>query len=385
MGKKTKIVGFAKLLDLQAVEEPPEGFAFRFLYPICGIRMDALPLSAKLFRQSFHGDRRSFNRFLLLDCFNNFGFWGFWRLMVIRKVGSQSSSAHLKSPSDICQGGNVFSTSKKPLSEAVEEQGSRMYQSGKSIILRPGMVLLKRFLTLNEQVSIVRECRQLGLGTGGFYWPNTHVMRMCLGLDWDSQLGKYSEIRRFDNSEVPNIPHEFLDMVRRAMDAAQGITKREHGARNVENILPMMIPDICLLNFYTPQGQLGIHQDRDESGGSLAKGLPIVSFSIGDSALFVYGDAKEISKEKKARKEKKTSSSEDFFYGEVRETRKVKTKKVPGGNKVVLDSGDVLIFGGPSRHIFHGLRSVVPRTAPTSLLKETGLLPGRLNLTFRQF
>jgi len=92
-------------------------------------------------------------------------------------------------------------------------------------------------------------------------------------------------------------------------------------------------------------------QDRDESRESLQKGLPVVSFSIGDSADFLYGDE-----------------------------RNVKDAK-----SVILESGDVLIFGGESRHVFHGVSSVLPDSAPKQLLRDSGLSPGRLNLTFRQY
>lgn len=92
-------------------------------------------------------------------------------------------------------------------------------------------------------------------------------------------------------------------------------------------------------------------QDRDESRESLRKGLPVVSFSIGDSAEFLFGDYRD----------------------------------VDGAERVMLESGDVVIFGGESRMVFHGISSVVPNSAPKALLDESGLRPGRLNLTFRQF
>ena len=79
--------------------------------------------------------------------------------------------------------------------------------------------------------------------------------------------------------------------------------------------------------------------------------MPVVSFSVGDSAEFLYGDQRDVNK----------------------------------ADKVVLESGDVLIFGGKSRHIFHGVTSVIPDSAPKTLIEETRLRPGRLNLTFRQY
>jgi len=59
-------------------------------------------------------------------------------------------------------------------------------------------------------------------------------------------------------------------------------------------------------------------QDRDESRESLQKGLPVVSFSIGDSAEFRYIDQGNVEK----------------------------------AENVLLESGDVLIFGGESRHVY---------------------------------
>lgn len=92
-------------------------------------------------------------------------------------------------------------------------------------------------------------------------------------------------------------------------------------------------------------------QDRDESRESIRKGLPIVSFSIGDTAEFLYGEERDIEK----------------------------------AEQVELESGDVLIFGGESRMIFHGVKSIIPNSAPISLLNDSNLRTGRLNLTFRHF
>lgn len=92
-------------------------------------------------------------------------------------------------------------------------------------------------------------------------------------------------------------------------------------------------------------------QDRDETKESLHKGLPVVSFSLGDSAEFLYGTNRDVA----------------------------------SACKVLLESGDVLIFGGKSRLIFHGVSSILPNTAPKQLVDEARLRPGRLNLTFRRY
>jgi alkylated DNA repair dioxygenase AlkB len=51
---------------------------------------------------------------------------------------------------------------------------------------------------------------------------------------------------------------------------------------------------------------------------------------------------------------------------------------------VLLESGDVIVFGGASRMIFHGVTGIRRGTAPRELVDATHLRPGRLNLTFRQ-
>jgi alkylated DNA repair dioxygenase AlkB len=54
------------------------------------------------------------------------------------------------------------------------------------------------------------------------------------------------------------------------------------------------------------------------------------------------------------------------------------------GTKVVLESGDLLVFGGAARMVYHGVAQVHSGTAPQQLVQQTGLRPGRLNLTFRE-
>ncbi|KAI3771032.1 hypothetical protein L6452_02184 [Arctium lappa] len=222
-------------------------------------------------------------------------------------------------------------------------------ESPSELILRSGMVLLKNYLSLGKQVEIVKKCEELGVGPGGFYQPGyqdgpkLRLQMMCLGRNWDPQT-KYDEYYRSDGSEAPPIPDELIRLVKNALQHSQSLI-------NSEDELPMMSPDVCIVNFYATSGRLGLHQDRDESFDSLNRGLPVVSVSIGDSADFLYDDKRDI------------------------------------GNaaKILLESGDVLIFGGKSRHIFHGIKTINPNSAPLPLLKQAMLRPGRLNLTFRQF
>jgi DNA oxidative demethylase len=86
---------------------------------------------------------------------------------------------------------------------------------------------------------------------------------------------------------------------------------------------------------------MGMHRDKDEKVDA-----PVVSLSIGDTALFRFGNT--------------TNRGQPY-------------------TDVVLVSGDLFVFGGPSRFAFHGVPKVYPGTAPP----EAGLATGRLNLTMR--
>ena len=99
-------------------------------------------------------------------------------------------------------------------------------------------------------------------------------------------------------------------------------------------------PEACLVNFYNTEAKMGLHQDRDEKDFA----APVVSISLGDTALFRWGGT----------------------------TRGGKTQSVK------LESGDVLVMGGESRLCFHGVDRVY---AGTSTLLKDG---GRINLTMRR-
>ncbi|MGU3536562.1 alpha-ketoglutarate-dependent dioxygenase AlkB [Methylobacterium sp. A54F] len=108
-------------------------------------------------------------------------------------------------------------------------------------------------------------------------------------------------------------------------------------------------PEACLINLYDPGARMGLHQDRDEQDLD----APVLSLSLGASALFRYGGLRR---------------------GDP--TRSVR-----------LQAGDALVMGGPSRLIHHGVDRIL---APgDDLFGETGapafLAPGwRCNLTLRR-
>ncbi|GJU02339.1 oxoglutarate/iron-dependent dioxygenase [Tanacetum coccineum] len=184
------------------------------------------------------------------------------------------------------------------------------------------------------------------MGPGGFYQPgfnsgaklNLHMM--CFGRNWDPQT-KYAARYRCDGYQAPPVPEKLVSLVKTSIKDSQAHDDK----------IPSMHPDIYIVNFYTTTGRLGMHQDRNESSNSLRKGLPIVSISVGDSARFSYGHNRDVRK----------------------------------ANEVLLESCDILIFEGKSRNSYHGVKAIIPNSAPLPLLQQSKLKPGRLNLTFRQF
>ena len=75
---------------------------------------------------------------------------------------------------------------------------------------------------------------------------------------------------------------------------------------------------------------MGLHQDKDEGAASLDAGLPVVSVSLGDTARFLFGG--------------------------LRRRDPVES--------ILLESGDVFVFGGPSRRRYHGCDASPRRHGP---------------------
>ena len=98
-------------------------------------------------------------------------------------------------------------------------------------------------------------------------------------------------------------------------------------------------PDSCLINRYEPETKLSLHRDEDERD----LGAPVVSVSLGLPATFLWGGLNR--KDRPAR--------------------------------IRLDSGDVVVWGGPARLVYHGIAPLAEGEHPA-----TGR--SRINLTFRK-
>jgi DNA alkylation damage repair protein AlkB len=200
-----------------------------------------------------------------------------------------------------------------------------------------GAIWLKQWLTVDDQATLIASCRGFIDGPAGGYVPTVrgggkmHVRMMCLGRHWNPQTYRYVETRDdYDGAAVPPVPEAWVTLAAAAAREA-GFECR---------------PDICLINFYESDGRMGVHQDKDESAASLDAGQPVISVSLGDTARFLFGG--------------------------LRRRDPVQS--------LLLESGDVFVFGGPARLRYHGVSRIVPGTAPPELALE-----GRFNLTFRKY
>jgi len=151
------------------------------------------------------------------------------------------------------------------------------------------------------------------------------AMTNCGPVGWTSDRSGYRYRSRdpLTDRDWPAMPREFAQL---ALAAATTCG------------FPDFVPDACLINCYAPGARLTAHRDADEQNFS----QPIVSVSLGLPASFA-------------------------FYGLTRGGK---------GRSVALTDGDVLVWGGASRLVYHAVRPIKP---------GRHVLTGdaRYNLTFR--
>jgi alkylated DNA repair protein (DNA oxidative demethylase) len=201
----------------------------------------------------------------------------------------------------------------------------------------PGAVHVPGWLTVPGQQRLVAACREWARPPAGMRatrLPGGGVMTVrtvCLGWHWVPY--RYSRIAEdTDGAPVKPFPGWLADIGRRAV--ADAYRDEQAGAA--------YHPDTALINYYDGAARMGMHADRDER--SLA---PVVSLSLGDSCVFRFGNT---------------------------------ANRGRPWTDVPLESGDLFVFGGPSRLAYHS----VPKTLPGTGDPATGLPSGRLNITLRE-
>src|SRR5690242_7958240 len=144
------------------------------------------------------------------------------------------------------------------------------------VIFRKGLLSLAEQVQVHETVWGLRP---------GFYQPilrngNKMNLRMnCLGHHWSAATYKYSTIRDVDGQPVAPVPDFLNELALRALRVSHYWPEND--------LRPY---DICIVNWYDEaNGKLGVHCDNSETPESLASGYPVVSLSIGATALFTIG------------------------------------------------------------------------------------------------
>jgi alkylated DNA repair protein (DNA oxidative demethylase) len=152
------------------------------------------------------------------------------------------------------------------------------------------------------------------------------AMTNCGRLGWvsDRRGYRYDPVDPDSGKPWPEFPAAFLEL---AVSAA------------AEAGFPGYDPDACLINRYRAGAKLGLHQDRDEDD----QWAPIVSVSLGLPAVFLWGGKKRADPLRRLR----------------------------------VENGDVAVWGGPARFVYHGVSPLKAGEHPL-----TGDV--RLNLTFRK-
>jgi DNA oxidative demethylase len=202
--------------------------------------------------------------------------------------------------------------------------------------IAPGAVHVPDWLTDDQQRRLVEGWR--GWAPGGERLGMRHtvlpsggrmsVQTVCLGWHWEP----YRYVREAAGTPVAELPEWLGRLARDGVAAAYGDGEL---ARSYE-------PDCALINYYDETAKMGMHRDREEQVDA-----PVVSFSIGAACTFRFGNTIN--------------------------------RKAPYTD-IELRSGDLFVFGAPSRFAYHGVvKPVQPGTGDPAL----GLDGGRINYTIR--
>jgi alkylated DNA repair protein (DNA oxidative demethylase) len=156
--------------------------------------------------------------------------------------------------------------------------------------------------------------------------PLSVAMTNCGALGWlsDTSGYRYASLDPQSGLRWPRMPDAFSNLARAAASQA-GFTG--------------FTPDACLINRYATGARMSLHQDKDEHDFK----APIVSVSLGLPAIFLLGGV----------------------------------RRADRAQRLALNHGDVLVWGGPDRLRYHGVQALKAGYHP--LLDDV-----RINLTFRQ-
>jgi alkylated DNA repair protein (DNA oxidative demethylase) len=209
------------------------------------------------------------------------------------------------------------------MTDLFDLEATQKLQDGAMLLRGRALPVESALLAAIDRIAAQAPFRRM-VTPGGFQM--SVAMTNCGSVGWVTDRTGY----RYDSSDPdsgapwPAMPDVFLALARDAAEDA-GFTG--------------FVPDACLINCYKPGARLSLHQDKDERDYA----HPVVSVSLGLPATFQFGGLK----------------------------RNDRPLKVP------LHHGDVVVWGGPARLVYHGVLALKEGEHPA-------LGRRRVNLTFRK-
>jgi alkylated DNA repair protein (DNA oxidative demethylase) len=219
----------------------------------------------------------------------------------------------------------VTATSRRDLFAPAHVADDRRLELGEGAVVLRGFALpLERALAAGV-TAVAAAAPFRHMQTPGGYTMSVS-MTNCGPFGWvsDPTGYRYSPTDPETGAAWPAMPAAFAELATRAA-AAAGFAAFE--------------PDACLVNRYEPGARLTLHQDKDERDF----GAPIVSVSLGAPAVFLFGGSK----------------------------RGDRSQRVP------LEHGDVVVWGGLARLRYHGVAKLEESSHPFAGR-------ARINLTLRR-
>ncbi|MFJ3317298.1 DNA oxidative demethylase AlkB [Herbaspirillum huttiense] len=195
-----------------------------------------------------------------------------------------------------------------------------------------GALLLRAFVDEEEAAALMAAIDKVLAASPLRHMQTPGGFRMSVAMSNCGQFGwvtdrrgyRYQSLDPLSERDWPAMPEAFVALAARA--------SAEAGFAGFD-------PDACLINRYEPGARMSLHQDKNE----LDMDQPIVSVSFGLPATFLFGGMARTDKPQRMR----------------------------------LESGDVVVWGGPARLAFHGVDPLRDGEHPL-----TGRC--RYNLTFRR-
>jgi DNA oxidative demethylase len=211
----------------------------------------------------------------------------------------------------------------QPEAQAVEEKPIEIIGEQSVVLRQFASPMQHELIAAIDQIVAQAPFRQM-ITPGGYVM--SAAMTNCGSLGWitDQKGYRYQPLDPLTGKPWPAMPAVFETL---AIQAA-ALAGFDH-----------FKPDACLINEYVVGAKMSLHQDKNERDMS----QPVVSVSLGITANFLFGGV----------------------------NRQDKTQKI------LLQHGDVVVWGGVDRLRYHGILPLKMASHP--LLGER-----RINFTFRR-